>query len=82
MRNTFKAVNGTYGASKKPCTVFVCENEYGSSWYAVEDSININATMEEIEEGVNVEQVNDFDTVSADNLIQDLEDFKSELENI
>jgi len=49
-------LNGTYGSNETPCTVF-----YYEGWYCVEDSVNVNRTYEDLEDGVNVEMVQDYD---------------------
>jgi hypothetical protein len=56
-----KTVSGTYGGSKTPCQVFVA-SRHGLNWYAVEDSQNVNATYEDLEDGVDVELLSDVDT--------------------
>lgn len=58
--NTY-SVNGTYGSSKTPCTVFCAENRDGSIWYAVEDSQNVNLTYDAVLDGVDVEMLSDID---------------------
>jgi len=60
-----KEVNGTYGWSQTPCTVLVYEKRNGVSWYCVEGSRNVNCTYEQIEDGVDVESLTDFDTWSS-----------------
>jgi hypothetical protein len=57
-----KTVSGTYGGSKTPCQVFVASDRNGLNWYAVEDSQNVNATYEDLDDGVNVELLSDVDT--------------------
>lgn len=80
MANTFE-VNGTYGRSKNPATIYVYENRNGSRWYCVEDSQNVNLTYEEIGECVDVEEVSDVDCFtwskginSQEELIEAVED--------
>lgn len=76
-----RTVNGTYGSGKTPCEVYVYENRDGSRWYAVEDSKNVNCTFDEIEEGVNVEELNDFDYFYAGDEIMSEEDLETEVED-
>jgi hypothetical protein len=57
-----KTVSGTYGGSKTPCEVFVATDRQGLNWYAVEDSQNVNATYQDIDDGVDVELLSDVDT--------------------
>jgi hypothetical protein len=54
-------VSGFYG-SDTACNVFIAHCSYGLTWYAVEDSQNVNATYETLEDGVNVELLTDVDT--------------------
>jgi len=52
-----KEVNGTYGSNHTPCTVF-----YYDGWYCAEGSVNVNRTADDVEEGVNIEELSDYDT--------------------
>lgn len=54
-------LSGTYGSSMTPCQVFTATDRNGLTWYAVEGSANVNATWEEITDGVDVETVADVD---------------------
>jgi len=56
-----KTVNGTYGQSKNKCKVFEHRG-----WYCSQGSVNVNRTRDEIEEGVDIEELNDYDTFTAD----------------
>lgn len=58
--SALKTVTGTYGSWKTPCEVFVYETPNGY-WYAVDGSKNVNCTQEDINEGVDVEELQDFD---------------------
>ena len=62
MTNSF---NGTYGSKRTPCTVFTYTNRDGSTWYAAEGSVNVNKTFDEINEGVNIEELSDSDMFTA-----------------
>ena len=55
-------IKGTYGSGKTPCLVFTATDRNGATWYAVEGSANVNRTMEDLENGVDVETVADFDS--------------------
>ncbi len=67
-----KEITGFYGSNNTPCTVF-----YYDGWYCVEDSKNVNRTYEDLENGVNVEYVKDYDCFTWSEGINSLE----ELEN-
>lgn len=69
-------VNGTYGSGKTPCTVFVAENRDGSKWYVCEGSQNVNKTYDEVEDGVNVEELQDADCFTG-RFINSLDDLKN-----
>ena len=55
-------IKGTYGSGKTLCLVFTATDRDGATWYAVEGSSNVNRTLEELTDGVDVETVADFDT--------------------
>jgi len=72
-------VEGTYGGGQNPCAV-ICAEEGHTTWYAVEDSQNVNQTTGEIVDGVDVETVDDCDCFtwpdgidSEDTLIEAIE---------
>jgi len=73
-------VEGTYGRSKTPCTVFVAEIKYGrnqgAKWYVAEDSVNVNYTYDEIQEGVDIEELSDDDMFTAGKPITSLEELE------
>lgn len=54
-------ISGTYGSGQTPCQVFTATDRNGATWYAVEGSSNVNCTTEELNPGVDVETVADFD---------------------
>jgi len=58
-------IQGYYGVSSSNNTeIFVCTMPDGTVWYATYGSTNVNSTMDEIEEGTNVETLSDNDTFS------------------
>jgi len=70
-----KELNGTYGGDKTPCTVF-----YYEGWYCVEDSKNVNFTHEVLEDGVDVELVEDADCFTWSSDIGSLEELAEAVE--
>ena len=54
-------VGGVYGSQHIPCDVICAKSIDGGTWYAVEGSVNVNCTNEEINERVNVENLEDVD---------------------
>jgi len=69
-------VEGTYGRSKNPCTVFVSENGRGAKWYVAEGSVNVNRTYDDIEDGVDIEELSDDDSFTADVAINSLDELE------
>lgn len=67
MSNHTDTLEGTYGGSKTPCTVFVYWDYDGRAWYAVEGSCNVNCTYDRpaLESPVvDVETINDCDCIT------------------
>ena len=54
-------IQGTYGSGRTPCELFTATTRDGLTWYAVAGSCNVNATREELTDGVDVETVGDVD---------------------
>lgn len=54
-------ISGFYGSRNIPCTVLVYEKRNGSKWYCVEGSDIVNSTYDPIEDGVDIELLNDVD---------------------
>ena len=69
-----KEINGTYGRSKNPTIVFICEDRRQGQWYAAEGSKNINFTYDEIKEGQDIEELQDVDTFTWNKGINSIED--------
>lgn len=68
-----REIDGYYGGSKTPCTVFVLGNAY-----CVEDSCNVNFTseVELLVDGVDVEELHDYDCSQAKEPFGTLEEFE------
>ena len=74
-----KEIQGYYGGVRKiPTTIYTLQSK-GGTWYAVEDSININFTYETLSDGVWVEEVTDVDFMTASAPINSLEDLEDEV---
>lgn len=71
-----KELNGFYGSQNTPCTIF-----YYNGWYCVEGSVNVNYTTEDMEEGVNVENVSDMDVFTWSTPISSLDELIEAVEN-
>lgn len=73
------SVKGSYGYGEQtPCTVFVYETNFGK-WYVVEGSRNINLTQDEVEDGIDVEDLTDLDVVTAAKGIESTEELRAEV---
>lgn len=73
-------VLGTYGSGKTKASIFVAEERSGGKWYCVEGSKNVNMTRENIEHGVNVEELSDLDMFTTDAPINSLEELEAAIE--
>ena len=77
----YREVDGTYGGSKTPSTIFVSDNRDGSHWYVAEGSVNVNKTHDDIEDGVDIEELSDVDVFTASKPIKSLDDLEKFLED-
>lgn len=68
-------IKGTYGSDKVPCEIYVYHT-FGQSWYAVEGSSNVNATLEDLADGVDVETISDIDYFNWPDGINSLEELE------
>lgn len=69
------SINGTYGSQNTPTTVFCATDNNGLTWYVCEGGQTVNATYDQLTDGVNVEELHDCDcfTVSPVESLEDLE---------
>lgn len=73
---TTNTITGTYGGNNTPCTIYTYES--GSiTWYCVDGSVNVNATHETLEDGCNVELVEDCDTSTSNEPIESEEELET-----
>jgi hypothetical protein len=72
-------VSGTYGSGRTPTDVFCATDRNGLTWYVCEGSQNINATYDELKDGVNVEELADVDIITA-GPINSLEELETAIE--
>ena len=56
-----KTISGYYGGSHTPSEVYIYEDGR-FNWYVVHDSVNVNKTLENINDGADVEVIHDIDT--------------------
>lgn len=71
-----KTVTGTYGSNETPCFVFVANDNY-MNYYVVEGGQTVNATHDSIEDGVNVEELNDVDCFTWNTPIETIEQLEN-----
>jgi len=69
-----KTINGTYGSEERATEVYTLTKRNGVTWYCCHDSVNVNATLEDLEDGVNVELVSDVDCCTAQEPIRSEEE--------
>jgi len=69
-------VTGYYGSQHTETTVFCAETRNGT-WYVCEGSVNVNMTDEEIDEGVDVEELTDIDMFTAGTPINSLDELET-----
>lgn len=60
-------------------TCFVCENRNGSYWYVVRGGTIVNKTYNDVDNGVDVECLNDVDCFTVNKPINTLKQFKKAL---
>lgn len=61
-----KTVSGYYGSGSTECKVIVAGTDsWGRNWYVVKGSVNVNATWQDVDDGVNVETLEDTDYFTA-----------------
>jgi len=72
-------VQGTYGSGKTETTIFVIRERTGF-WYCCEDSVNVHFTNEELNDGVDIEELNDVDFFTWKEPINSLEELTEAVE--
>lgn len=70
-----KKLKGFYGSGKTPCNVY-----YYNGWYAVEGSVNVNFTYDDVEDGIDVEELTDEDFFTSSFPIFSIEDLYNAVE--
>lgn len=69
-----KTIIGRYGSAEFPTEIYVFKmtNE-DACWYAARGSVLINKTLGTLNDGVNLEWVEDLDVISCQSAVQSLE---------
>jgi len=75
-----KTITGTYGRSKRKTLIYVYTEYTGLNWYTCHGSKNVNATYDELQDGVNVEKIEDIDHFVIGNDITSTEQLKEAVE--
>lgn len=73
-------IRGTYGSGRNTCDIFTYA-ERGGTWYAVDGSTVANFTRAHLNEGVNVEELPDEDTLTWDEPIRSEKDLATAVED-
>lgn len=76
---TYFEVTGFYGSGRTPCTI-LCATDYYSTFYVVEGGTIVNNTYETLENGVNVEEISDFDCFTVNNPIESLQELEKSID--
>lgn len=76
MTQRLEEISGTYGSGRTPCTVFCLDDRHGNTWYAVEGSVNVNLTPDNVADGVDVETLCDIDMFTWPDGISGLEELE------
>jgi len=67
-------IDGVYGSNERESEIYVKELSDGGKWYALRDSKNINFTNDSLYDGINVEEVQDLETISSSSPIEYADD--------
>ena len=70
-------ITGTYGSHETPTEIYVYQDACGMNWYVCHDSVNVCGTYDELEDGVDVETVNDCDFFTSCEAIASEEELHS-----
>ena len=78
----FYELNGFYGCGKTPTatTIFVGEKYNGAKWYCSMGSENVNLTYDDMQDGVNIEHLNDSSYFHWEQPINDLEELEKAID--
>jgi len=73
-------INGFYGGSHTPCKIWKARMSDDSTWYMVENSNIAFQTLEEVSEGVNIEELHDLDVFTVMENVKSIEHFEELVE--
>ena len=73
-------ITGTYGSGRTPCNIFTAETRSGETWYVDEGSSNVNLTYQTLEDGVDIEMVDDIDTFTWSDGINSEDELEAAIE--
>lgn len=80
MSYKFFTVSGYYGSGHTLTDVFCASDRRGLTWYVAEGGQTVNATYDELTEGVNIELLTDVDCFTV-NPVNSLDDLENSLNN-
>ena len=80
MSYKFFTISGYYGNGHTLTDVFCASDRRGLIWYVAEGGQTVNATFEELTDGVNIELLTDVDCYTVDS-VNSLDDLENSLNN-
>jgi hypothetical protein len=80
MSYRFFTVSGFYGSHHTPTDVFCAADRHGLTWYVADGAQTVNATFDELTDGVNIELLTDIDCFTVDP-VNSLDDLENSLNN-
>ena len=76
---SYQLISGFYGSENTPCNIHVF-NTLAGCWYCVDGSLNVNRSYQILEDGTDVEQVEDCDTFTWSQPITSEQEFTTAIE--
>jgi hypothetical protein len=70
-----ETITGTYGSHKTETEIFLHRANFGT-WYVCKGSKNVNFTHDTVEDGTDVEEINDIDCFTWSKEIESEEDLE------
>ena len=76
MIKILREIDGFQGGYHTPCTIWVADMTDGTSWYVEEYGSVAFQTMERLEDGVDIEEINDIDLFTVSGGMKDIDVFE------
>lgn len=72
-----KEINGYVGGiTKRPTVIFTATSRDGGTWYVCEGGELVNKTFEDVETGVWIDELSDYDCFTWSKPIETIEEFE------